>query len=91
MNVQEIFNKVIAAGCYRRHGFMCNALELAAENDVIALDEFRYAMQRIKWYLGDLTLPLLSCLECSDLPSTWDDCLAVFKDWANRPELSHDV
>ena len=96
--VQEIFNKVIEAGYYgdtEEEGvpnslFMCFALESAVEDQVISSNDFGRGLLAIEAYLakgGGKHHALASLLSQFDLPCSERDCLAVYKDWDNRPDL----
>lgn len=103
-SIQEIFNTVIAAGYYGERGgkmcspFMCIALRLASMDLTLSEDEYSFATEEIEGYLGQLqkrrqetphSNSLRAELGAANLPSSDEDCLATYKDWANRPFVSH--
>ena len=90
--IQEILNKVIASGHYQGlmgSRFMCWSLERAWEARIITLDERLLATNAIEEYIAHIPFSTLSAaLNCSDKPFLDEDCLAVYKDWENRPVLT---
>jgi len=90
--IQETFDAVIEAGLYYESvgqwpdlsPYMCSSLRVAAERWVITLQEARVARESIEAYLGDSPY-LYSFLASKGLPNSPKDCLAVYKDWENRP------
>lgn len=93
--VQSIFNRVIAAGHYsdtEREGtypYMCVSLDAAVRHGHITIAECVQAQLAIVEYLEavDYADTLAGALISSDLPSDFEDCLAIYRDWANRPRL----
>ncbi len=86
---QEVFNIVIDNGYYgtgasHRSDFMCIALSSAYTNKVITKDELAKATDEIDDYLNGVLL-LRSYLRDRDLPHSFNDRLAIYRDWANRP------
>ena len=90
MNVQEIFNRVIDNGYYTSHihSAMCNSLHDAWSWDVISDAECRFAMEQIDDYLIPTDCAYLQkALEKAGLPNTIEARTAIYRDWANRPNL----
>lgn len=93
--LQSIFNRVIAAGHYsdtEREGtypHMCVSLDAAVRRGLITEHEYVLAQQNIRVYLSavEWSDTLAGALISSDLPSDFEDCLAIYRDWANRPRL----
>ena len=91
--IQETFNRVIESGHYNIHDedkrFMCSALEQAWWCDIITHSQKTLAEQAIENYLGGRGNVLLSVLNrvISDRNYSFQDCLTIYKDWANRPKL----
>ncbi len=86
---QEIFNIVIDNGYYgteasHREDFMCIALFSAYINKVITKDELAKATDEIDDYLNGVPLLRLYLLD-RDLPHSFNDRLAIYRDWTNRP------
>ena len=85
---QEIFDVVIDEGFYGRdeYGFMCNALKRAYTVGSITPTECTDALIDIAKYLN--AYPTLeSLLVKSELPCAFPDRLAIYRNWANRPQL----
>lgn len=94
-DIQEIFNIVIDAGFYDPRGrvthdlsrlFMRLALDSAAIEHRITRYQCIIAQNAIKKYLVG-TGYLTEALAANGLPYGPEDLLAVYTDWANRPEL----
>lgn len=93
--IQDIFNRVIDAGLYgRTHAgvacvYMCNSLLAAVRHEVITSDECTLAQQAIQEYLEAVGYAdtLSGALISSDLPHDHEACLAIYRNWANRPRL----
>lgn len=86
MNVQEVFDKVIAAGYYEKQKLMCFALSAALAESLISEEEFKQATAEIKGYLGAWG-SLGGMLLHSNLDSAFEARLAIYKDWVNRPVI----
>lgn len=91
--VQEVFNDVIDEGFYfdestygksARH--MCGALYYAWYNGHITEAEYQRADAEIREYLQDHAF-LRYALEVTGLPHEYEDRLAIYRNWANRPKL----
>lgn len=94
IEVQDIFNRVIAAGLYGDgHGgaceYMCNSLGAASMRKIITRDECLLAQQAIRLYLQAVeeSDTLRGALMTRDLPAHQEARLAIYLDWANRPSL----
>ena len=86
-SVQEIFDAVIDAGFYtERTEWMCFSLRGAYFNGVISVKEMEIAECEIDEYLGGYAL-LETKLGCSALPCEFPDRLAIYRNWASRPNL----
>ena len=87
VNVQDVFNRVIDAGFYSESGeWMCHSLELARRCGVISKEEKEIARREIRAYLGSFTI-LESKLYYYNLPHEFSDRLAIYRNWASRPNL----
>lgn len=87
MNVQEVFDKVIAAGYYNAYRpVMCPSLELAKGNGLITDAEERLAKAEIKGYLGAWG-SLGEMLLHFNLDSSFEARHAIYKNWVNRPVI----
>lgn len=89
MNIQEIFNRVIAAGHYsdwngNGRPLMCPALTEAANCGVITLAESIAAKQEIDKYLCGFG-SLGGMLHNKNRDYLFEARLAIYKDWANKP------
>lgn len=96
-NIQEIFDVVIDRGFYSNvpiynwaSWYMCEAVYFAQVTGHITGAERRMAVDAINEYLQAYVF-LRAALSCSDLPCGYEDRLAIYKDWANRPQLTHDL
>ena len=87
MNVQNVFDKVIQAGIYKEeYSLMCNALRRASVTALITPEEFHFARSEIQNYLGAFG-SLGGFLNFKGRPHEFADRLAIYKDWANKPNL----
>lgn len=86
MNVQEVFDKVIAAGYYEKQRLMCFALRAALDEYLISEEEFKQATTEIKGYLGAWG-SLGGMLLRTNLDPSFEARLAIYKNWANRPVI----
>lgn len=92
-SIQEIFNVVIEEGFYKSPScsLMCFALIDAFDAGVISSEEMDAAHEAIRNYLtqtGEYNpIFLKSALFLSGLPYSFEDRLAIYKDWDNRPKL----
>lgn len=86
--IQKIFDTVIDRGFYASKAtiFMCWALDEALYRDVITKVEHHIAINEIQNYLNGWAT-LQSALQRHDLPHSFPDRLAIYKNWANRPQL----
>ncbi len=91
---QEVFNIVIDKGYYAecilvspgKSYFMCIALTLAYDNGHITTKEYNTALAEIDAYIDSPTTSVLkNYLIERDLYYSFNDRLAIYKDWANRP------
>lgn len=87
-DVQAIFDKVIASGRYAEGitTFMCTALSLCLNHNLLTHGEVLIAKNEIDSYLGGYHT-LGRALEDNGLPYFPKDRLAIYKDWENRPKL----
>lgn len=85
---QEIFDVVIDEGIYGRttSRFMCTALNEALWIGAITEDEHDIARKDVEDYL-DGWFTLGAAVGMSGLPSSFSDILAIYRNWANRPQL----
>ena len=92
--VQNTFNKVIAGYFYPEckdssrasSNYMCVALSIAEQEDVITHDEFLEARKAIQAYLcGSPTLK--ASLLINKLSCLGTNRLAIYCNWDNRPTL----
>ena len=97
--VQDIFDKVIE-GEYYCESFedMCLSLKVAFEYEYITYGEYMYAFEQIKRYMGvDLgegvrdVGALVCLLRKNNLPHSFEDTLAIYKDWENKPTLKETI
>lgn len=95
--IQEIFNLVIDNGFYeiesKGYAYMCHSLYSAYKNGCIGMDEVVLATDAIESYMqGSEVIALVTALDSGlgKETSTFRDCLLVYKDWENRPELKFD-
>lgn len=91
MNVQEIFNRVIDQGYYDisfAHTAMCHSLNKAWDEEAISEEEYQLACEQIEEYLltADCAY-LFTALRNAGLPHTIEARTAIYRDWANRPNL----
>ena len=86
MNTQETFNTVIESGLYHYYELMCCALIDAGVDGIISEEERRAATQEINYYLKGF-VSLRGKLVHNDLPDAFEDRLAIYQDWANKPVL----
>jgi len=103
MNIQDIFNKVIALGVYDEDytlevegldylgKYMCDALVVACYflhgPNSLSVDEYKYAEDAIAEYIGDSSHTLKGTLKDNGLDSSFKARLAIYKNWNNRPVL----
>ena len=92
MNIQEIFNRVIDHGYYdisHTDSAMCSALYTAWYQGVVSYEEYLFAGNQIRQYLGSAyCVYLFTALKQAGLPNTIEARTAIYRDWANRPSLS---
>lgn len=101
--IQEIFDAVIDSGIYAkdnryspscstledRRDYMCGALAVASAHGVISDDERLFAKHKIDLYLAISGRSYLKqALEYYNLPSEFSDRLAIYRNWANRPNFT---
>lgn len=92
-SIQEIFNVVIEEGFYKStsRSLMCSAIVDAFDAGVISLKEKDAAHEAIRDYLAQTgeydPIFLKSAFFLSGLPYSFEDRLAIYKDWENRPKL----
>lgn len=86
--IQGIFDAVIDRGFYdsKATTFMCWALDDALNLNVITKVEHHIATNEIQNYLNGW-VTLQSALQRYDLPHSFPDRLAIYRNWANRPQL----
>lgn len=93
--IQETFDAVIDAGIYgRSFQFMCNALDVAVNTDVILPEEAASALSAIQGYLDALGYSKHGSLagalkHAGIIPPCYSHaayvCLPIYRDWDNRP------
>ena len=84
--IQEIFNAVLDGDDeYSQRKLMCWALQQAECSGIITEEECRFATEQIGEYLEDWIM-LNHALHYSQSKVT---PLEVYRDWANRPTLTH--
>lgn len=93
--IQEIFNAVIDEGFYsnefiesKSSRWMCEAIHYAYVAELLTMEERRLALEEIKEYIQGYTF-LGSALSISNLPYKYEDRLAIYRNWANRPQLTY--
>lgn len=94
-NMQELLNRIIDAGHYQKEytqtasEYMCNAALLASDAGVITVQEALYVERECLAYIQELlpgtSAPLNNALFHAGLPSGFNERLAIYRDWANRP------
>lgn len=68
--------------------FMCGALSVARHRGLISYMEADQAKTEIQKYLKPINRAYLSsALKDTGLPHDFNARLAIYKDWANRPDL----
>ena len=82
---QRAFDKVLSQELYGKSNFMC--FVLARTNNALTNTECRVATKSIKRYLGRHRM-LATALRDNDLPFTYEDRLAIYRDWKNRPDIT---
>lgn len=91
-DIQAVLDIVIRHGFYlpsSRIGFvprMSMALINAEANKLITAEEYEKTIKAIRLYLGD-NATLARALLKSGLPCGYYDCLSVYSNWGERPEL----
>lgn len=87
MNIQEIFNRVIATGLYGgSNSYMCNSLHGALEAGVITEGEYHFADTSIKEYLKQMKESTISGILIEQgKPYRNGEAIEIYRDWANRP------
>ena len=91
-SVQETFNKMFDLGFYPQvkgklssTNYMTVALKTAYLQDVITKEEGVEAVNSISKYVGAGST-LFIFLSENEYPSAISDQIAIYKDWANRPQ-----
>lgn len=91
-DIQAVLDTVIRHGFYlpsSRIGFvprMSMALINAEANKLITTKEYEKTIKAIRLYQGD-NATLARALLKSGLPCGYCDCLSLYSNWRNRPEL----
>lgn len=93
--IQETFNNVIESGHYDIHEgdkqFMCHALERAYVQGIITYPQKQLAEMAIDNYMDNYGSALISVLNrVLGAGHSFQDCLNIYKDWANRPKLNKE-
>jgi len=85
---QEIFDLVIDQGFYTTETsmYMCWALDKALRLGDITKEEHCIATKEIEDYL-DGWFTFQTALRESGLPRSFQNRLAIYRNWANRPQL----
>ncbi len=89
MNVQDVFDKVIAGSYYSESNgvvLMCHALKDAAQDGVITAEEFILATKEIRSYLGGFG-SLGGLLDFKGGPWHFAARLYIYQDWARKPNF----
>lgn len=90
-DIQDIFNAVIDGGHYTENSsgnaWMCESLERAYKGGSIGRREYRKAKNEIFFYLGGFSgyATLEGALWFNDLGHGFEERLAIYRNWANRP------
>lgn len=94
MNIQSLFDKLLETDNYNEHTYEIGMCSLAAR--YLALPEYEYVKEQIYEYLDHLCdiskdqiqcAFLVSALEEAGMNNSFESCLAIYKDWANRPMI----
>ena len=90
--VQEVFNLTIDEGYYTEEeevysSYMCISLLYAYSYKLITKKEYVQNLCVIENYIGN-TNPLVVYLTRNSLPHSFEDLLAIYKDWDNRPAIN---
>lgn len=92
MDIQELFDRVVASGNYHPHygEGMCIAIERCRNKGILTRTEWAFLGNAIRHYIKTLDLSntaiyLDNALAANNLPHKAEDCLAIYKDWENRP------
>ena len=89
--VQEVFNLTIDEGYYTEEevysSYMCISLLCAYRYKLITNKEFVQNFCVIENYIGSAN-SLVGCLTRNSLPHSFEDLLAIYKDWDNRPAIN---
>ena len=86
-DTQEIFNVVIRNGLYR--GSMESSLHIAYVFKYIKAEEYKLAYEEVRDYLNTSDSRILKiALMDKGLPSNHEDCIHIFLDWDNKPNIA---
>ncbi len=91
LTVQQIFDLMIETKLYSENQtiYMCHALFEGVRKDIISLQEEVKAKTAINLYLSEnpnsQTSVLEAKLKLENRPSSFNDRLAIYKDWKHRP------
>lgn len=97
-NIQDVFNKALPFYTTNFTGGFCLCLSKAFDEGLITLVEMTDAHHEIETYIQELNtlsnqtisdVYLSRALEGANLPHEYEDRLAIYKDWENRPRLSN--
>lgn len=97
--VQQLFNAVIDGGFYSERYFelgepfppsewMCCAVTSAVKANCVTAEEAGKIDRAINQYLHSMYIAagtLATALRRNDLPANFNDRLAIYRDWKNRP------
>lgn len=98
LKVKEILKLVAESHYYTikpgidSSSFMCYSLTYAKDAGLISEKEKELATKAIEKYLSMLSMIrfpsdiLHKALRCNGLPSSFEDCLNIYRDWKNRPK-----
>ncbi len=95
--IQEVLNVVIVSGHYGLQSrayntpashYMCDAIGMCHRRDIITTAEKDLVTNTIQEYIS-YNFSLARVLEQKELPHTFNDRLAIYQDWDNRPDLSN--
>lgn len=84
--------EISAYGPGDKRDFMCGALRIALHFGVISAGKYVLAKKAVSLYMDQSDRAYLeSALKEAGMPSSFEYRLALYKDWANRPNLNPKV
>lgn len=95
---QEVFNIILDSGMYvskpdyvevdETSMFMCHCILYARDLNLITSIEEKQTIASIAEYIKDRPrMSLAEKLKKNNLPNSYQDRLAIYRDWANKPKL----